>query len=424
MAARIALAGGVVVLAMPVAAQTSGVVVKSILDPAQGAVVGQSVNLYVDVLFPDAMPRPPRVKIPEAQGVQIMRFESQGVTLTENTGGQKYIGQRFTFDLFPRRGGALTLPAAEITLLDEAGDVSGSVKGDPLTLDVTVPRGVDASGPVIASTRVTAVQTWTPDPRSRLSPGGAIVRTIVREAADVPALGMPDLAFSAPDGVRIYFDPPVSDDRVNRGTVTGHRTDKVTYVFERGGAFELPALSQPWWDLGTKSVRSVVLDGAAVTISAAQASSGSPAAGGWSARVWLAAGVLAAVLACFAVFIRLGWPRAREAWRARRDRRAASEEAARRDLCRIAGSGDGAATYRALGAWRSRLSPSEADRIAGQEPLRALTMQLECSLFGHGKAWTPGLGRQLAHAVSSIPKRAARAPHGSALPPLNPVAGS
>ena len=353
MAVRNALAVGLIALALPARAQTVDVVVKTALDPAQGAVVGQAVELYVDVLFPGTMPRPPRVRIPDVQGAQVMRFESQGVTIGENSGGRNYVGQRFTFEIFPRRGGALTLPAAEITLLDVAGDVSGSTRGNPVRLDVAVPQGVDASGPVIASTRVTAVQTWAPDPATGLAPGGAIVRTITREAADVPALGMPELTFATPDGVRAYVDPPVSADRIDRGAVTGHRTDKVTYVFERAGAFDLPALSQPWWDLGAKSVRSVALDGATVTISAAPTSVGSPVQGRWSARAWpMAAAILAAVLVCLAVIVRYGWPWAQAAWLAWRRKRAESEPAARRELCRVARTGDAAATYHAMGVWR------------------------------------------------------------------------
>ena len=426
MAVRNALAVGLIALALPARAQTVDVVVKTALDPAQGAVVGQAVELYVDVLFPGTMPRPPRVRIPDVQGAQVMRFESQGVTIGENSGGRNYVGQRFTFDIFPRRGGALTLPAAEVTLLDVAGDVSGSTRGNPVRLDVAVPQGVDASEPVIASTRVTAVQTWAPDPATGLAPGGAIVRTITREAADVPALGMPELTFATPDGVRAYVDPPVSADRIDRGAVTGHRIDKVTYVFERSGAFDLPALSQPWWDLGAKSVRSVALNGATVTVSAAPASTGSRVQSRWSARAWLmAAAILATVLACLAVIVRYGWPKAHETWLAWQRRRAASEQAARRDLCRIARTGDAAATYHALGVWRSRTSPSEAEQITRHEKLRVLTVQLERSLFGHGgEPWTSQLGRALAQAVSSVPTRTPRNPHGSALPPLNPVARS
>ncbi len=201
-------------------------VVKSTLDPAKGAVVGQAVSLYVDVLFPDAMPRPPRVRIPDTPGTQIMRSESQGVTIRENIAGVNYVGQRFTFEVFPRRGGPFTIPGAEVALLDTEGNPSGAVKGSPVAMDVGVPPGIDASGPVIASTRVTASQAWSPDPATRFAEGGAISRTITREATDVPSLGMSGFTFTAPDGVRAYVDPPAGDDHVNRGSLSGHRSTR------------------------------------------------------------------------------------------------------------------------------------------------------------------------------------------------------
>src|ERR1700744_1883804 len=54
------------------------VLVRSRLSPASNIVVGQSVDLLVDVLFPDRMPRPPLVDVPVIQGAQIFRFETQG----------------------------------------------------------------------------------------------------------------------------------------------------------------------------------------------------------------------------------------------------------------------------------------------------------------------------------------------------------
>ena len=97
-------------LAAPSLAQSTSVVVREKLDPPSGAVIGQPIRLLVDVLFPDTMPRPPRVSVPDTPGTQIMRFESQGVTMRDQIGGQNYVGQQFEFIVFPRRGGAFTLP--------------------------------------------------------------------------------------------------------------------------------------------------------------------------------------------------------------------------------------------------------------------------------------------------------------------------
>ncbi len=405
-------------LAAPSLAQSTSVVVREKLDPPSGAVVGQPVRLLVDVLFPDTMPRPPRVSVPDTPGTQIMRFESQGVTMRDQIGGQNYVGQQFEFIVFPRRGGAFTLPPASITLLDPSGDTTGSAKGEPLTLDVAVPPGIEASGPVIASTKVTASESWNPDPSAQRKPGDAIVRTITREAADVPALGMADFAFPAPDGVRVYVDAPVSDDRLNRGAVTGRRVDKVTYVFEKAGSFELPAIAQPWWDLGSKAARSERLAGVTVRVAAPPPSAqpGTRHRAPWGVVV---AASLAA--AAFAAALLALWPRAREAWREHARRRAASEASARNRLREAAQTGDASSTYAALREWTARLSSKKTAWVSTSEPLRSLIAQLEGSLFGDdGAPWTREQGKRLSAAVSSVPSDRSDALPAPVLPPLNP----
>ncbi|EIM25363.1 BatD family protein [Microvirga lotononidis] len=421
-----ALALGLIVAASPALSQPSGVAVRTALDPAGSAVVGQPISLYVDVLFPDVMPRPPRVSVADAPGTQVMRFESQGLTIRETIGQQSYVGQRFTFAVFPRRGGRLTVPAPQVTLLDPGGDVAGTTAGSPVGLDVTVPPGIDASGPVIASSRVSARQTWSPDEATRFETGGALVRAITREAADVPALGMPELSFAVPDGIRIYPDPPVSEDRVDRGSVTGHRTDKVTYVFERAGTFVLPALVLPWWDLRTKSAQAANLEGRSVTVTTPATPAASRAGFRIRSRTWLLASAgLAAILATVVIAAWYGAPGARQAWLAWRQRRAASEKSARRTLRRVARGGDAAATYRAFAEWKTRLSPSQIEWVSRNEALGTAAAQLERSLFGPGgEPWTPERGWRLAEAAWSVPNAHARVRRPCALPPLNPVGRS
>ena len=75
------------------------------VKPEKGAVVGQRVALHVDVLFAGEMTRPPRVVVPETAGAQILRFESQATTMSDRIDGVAYIGQRFEFALYARRGG-------------------------------------------------------------------------------------------------------------------------------------------------------------------------------------------------------------------------------------------------------------------------------------------------------------------------------
>ncbi|MGO4816647.1 hypothetical protein AB4156_44880, partial [Cupriavidus sp. 2MCAB6] len=69
------VAAVVVALAMAMApalaqAPAATPLVRTTIAPSEGIVIGQPVQLHVEVLFPSEMPRPPLVKLAEAPGAQ------------------------------------------------------------------------------------------------------------------------------------------------------------------------------------------------------------------------------------------------------------------------------------------------------------------------------------------------------------------
>lgn len=389
---RALLALIMLLLAAPAVAQQAATV-HATVKPETGAVIGQRVAVYVDVIFSGEMLRPPRVVLPEVAGAQILRFETQATTLSDR------VGQRFEFALYARRGGTLTLPAPEVTLLDRAGNEIGTVLGAPTQVTIAVPRGVDATKPLIATTRATLEQQWAPAPDKALKAGDALVRTIAREADDVPAMAMPSLAFPAPAGVRVYLDPPQSEDRQNRGTVTGRRIDKVTYVFETGGRFTLPGIAQPWWDFEARRLHDETLP--AVTVSVAAPPK--------PPEPWLFIGP---VLGLLLLLLGERWlePRVRAWYAASHTRWLASEANAFDDLAHACRGDDVRAIYRAFTVWRRRTPQSGG--------LAAFAEELESVLYA-GAAWPAGRGRAFLQSLRTRQRAAHRVE--SALPPLNPL---
>ncbi len=390
-------------------------IIRTTLDPASGIVIGQPVRLTVAVLFPGEMQHPPVVRVPEATGVQILRFETQAITIRDRIDGRDYVGQSFEFVVFPRRGGEIAIPAPAVTLLTRDGDPTGSMSGTGTHFTASVPPGIDPSGPVLVADSVSASESWSPEPRERsFRAGDAVVRTIRRQAAGVPALGMAEFRFEALDGVRAYVDPPVIEDRSNRGSVDGFRTDKVTYVFEQPGTFALPALSQPWWSLADKRARTETLPGLTVTVAAAAQPfrSGRPAIWPW------AVGGLALILIAL-LSLALLRERLRAVWRQAVIGLGGSEWFARRQLRRAARSGEPGASYRAFAIWHGRLSSADREALCRDSRVAPRLAELERAVFGGG-GWNRRSGRELARAVSAW--RHAPRSHRSAggpLPPLN-----
>jgi hypothetical protein len=388
---RALLALLVLLLAAPAFAQQTATVSTSI-KPETGAVIGQRVAVYIDVLFGSEMLRPPRVVLPEVPGAQILRFETQATTLSDR------VGQRFEFALYARRGGTLTVPAPQVTLLDRAGNEIGTASGSPASVMISVPPGVDATQPLIATTRATLEEQWSRAPTSTLKAGDALVRTITREADDVPAMAMPALAFPTPAGVRVYVDPPQSEDRQNRGAVTGRRIDKVTYVFEAGGRFTLSGVAQPWWDLDARRLHDETRPAVTVSVTAPPK----------PPDPWLFIGP---VLGLLILLLGDRWlePRVRAWHTARHARWLTSEAKAFDDLAHACRHDDVRAIYRAFIVWRQR-TPQRDD-------LAPFAEELESVLFA-GEAWPVGRGHCFLDALREAP----RAQHcvDSALPPLNP----
>ncbi|HLG48382.1 MAG TPA: hypothetical protein VKY24_19210 [Reyranella sp.] len=387
-------------LAAPAWAQQP-VVVRTSVKPEKEAVIGQRIALYVDVLFAGEMTRPPRVVVPEPAGAQVLRFESQATTMSDRIGDVAYTGQRFEFALYARRGGVLTVPAAEVSLLDRAGNVAGTVPGQPVSVAVAVPPGVDAGAPVIATTQVTLQERWSPAPKGPFKAGDALVRTVTREADDVPAMAMPPLSFAAPNGVRVYVDPRQSDDRQDRGTVTGRRVDRATYVFEAGGRFELAGLRQPWWDLEARQLRTDRLPSVTVEVTAPPV----------PIDPWRFIAPMLALLVLLAAERRVE-PTVR-AWYAERQALwLLSEPKAYRDLAEACRSDDLRNIYRAFTIWRLR-----ARRVPAAI---SLAEALEEALFASAP-WSRERSRALLRDVAAIRRQMHRSPAATGLPPLNPV---
>jgi hypothetical protein len=388
--------------------------VRTSLDPAK-PVIGQHVRLVVEVLFPDRMPAPPQVVTPQAPGLQIFRFESQGLTMRDTIEGQRFVGQRFEFALYPRRAGTLAVPPVEIRLMDRSGDVTGKAAGEAQTLTVSGPLGVDPGHPSIASHKVTLTESWErAAAKEPLHAGDALVRVIKREADDTPALGFAAPNLNAPEGVRAYADQPISNDRIERGTLMGERIDQITYVFEKPGDYALPAITQSWWDLSSDKLRREV--GAGRTVSVAAAESPMPTEGErarFTRLDWRALAALALGVVVLAALMAVGVARLARARRSRRES-GPSPSVLFRELNSAAGSGDARATYRALARAAACLDPAMLSTLP---PVR----DLERSLFAGRDMWSRESGEALLKAVRSLPRGSSRTPRRPDLPPLNPA---
>jgi len=253
-------------------------VVRVNVRPAGRHLVGQQVQIDVQVLVPNFFMSAPQFPTIDIPGAVVTMPDESGLNLSERVKGESYAGLQKTYVFVAQAAGKYTLPPAAITFryaLEPGKPTDASVNLPPTVIEVEWPAGAapPADGSSRLTTRLTIDQQLDRDPMM-LHVGEALTRTLVTTAPRTQAMFIPPPEFAAPDGVRIYRkDPVLADEQKDRvGLVAGHRTDRAVYTFDKPGTYVLPAIDLPWFNTQTNKEEGARADAVNVTVIAAAAS--------------------------------------------------------------------------------------------------------------------------------------------------------
>lgn len=220
------------------------------LSPDEDIVPGQKLTLSLKIATDRWFGGGTRIVLPEVPGLVILQTEQFASNASERRGEQNWVIQRWTLDIYPQRAGAFTIPpiASQVQVNADVGDdVSGTLASPPVSFSVAVPLAL------------TDVQQWVAAPEFSVSQqfdrsldalqvGDAFERTIVFEASNVMAMMLPSAPPGEFSGLSTYPSPPVLENTNNRGQASASRTERVSYVVEAEGRYQLPALDFYWWN--------------------------------------------------------------------------------------------------------------------------------------------------------------------------------
>lgn len=394
--------------------------------------VGQRVTLVVELLAPGIFTSAPAFDLPRTPGVVVTKPEDRPTLGSETIDGVSYTVQRHEFAVYAERAGTATVPgfAVRFGAAERFGapEKEYAATTQPVSFVAKLPPGAEGLATVVTTRELTVKEAWSPEPGAA-KVGAAFTRTITVEARDVPGMVLPSFAVAPPDGLGEYPKPPEVGDRVERGDLTGHRVETLTYVCEKPGRYELPTLVLAWWNPDERTLNRATLPARTFEVTAPPEPPAPAPPPESRSRWWPVA------LAALAGVGLAGWwfgPALVAAWKRRRGRVARSEGAAFNAFERACHTGDAHAVYRALLAWLDRAAPGspatleDFARRAADPPLAAELAALQDALFGAPAvprpAWSGGeLARRARLARKRLSRAARGARHGPALPPLNPT---
>jgi hypothetical protein len=419
-------------------------VLNVMIDPPR-VVVGQRTTLRIDVLAPNYMTSPP--ELPDFQVRNAVTRQLQSVNLSEERNGTSYAGVRFEFAIYPQEPGSFAISDQKVKVryAAEPPAVREQVLALPrVSFAAFIPDAAVALNPYLAAQGLTIEQSIRRS-SEQLKVGDSVTRTVTVRAEETPAMLLPPITLTAPDGLAVYPAQPSLEDKTEGRTdaLTASRTDSATYILQRAGGYELPAIDVRWWNAKEGRVETAHLDAVPMQVAvnpAAESGSATPdVRSNWMAMVdlvadhWIAAILSLAALAALCRLV----PRAARAVAARHRKRHESYLRSERysfdRLRRAARSGDAKASYFALLDWLQRFGPpATVDTLkaaAGDPILGREVAALETRLFAGQPAsadWSPrSFIRHVSAARRNLRRSVVHRKADSALPQqLNPVNAS
>jgi hypothetical protein len=246
----------------------------SALRPADGIVPGQKLGLVLQVATDRWFTGGTRIVIPEVPGLVILQTEQFASNASENRGGESWVIQRWTLDVYARRAGEFSIPAIALDLqvnAGERGEVAGRVNAPPVTFEARLPDGLAGAESWVAAPEFRVSQRFDRD-LDALQVGDAFEREITFEATDLMAMMLPTFEAARPEGLAIYPEPPVLDDSSNRGELRARRSQRFSYVVESEGLYLLPARDFLWWNTQTRELQVLSLPATEVLVASGAAS--------------------------------------------------------------------------------------------------------------------------------------------------------
>ncbi|MCG7518218.1 hypothetical protein [Ruegeria sp. Ofav3-42] len=398
------------ILPVPLMAQTELQPQVSAEVPTEPVTVGQPAIVRIKVLVPTFMPSPPVFPSLEQENLLVRLPERASGPVSETVNGETWSGVQRSYRLYPLQAGQVVFGAQDVIVTFADPDTNAptqvSVSLPELTLNAVVPKGARDLDPLIIATGFEVDQQI--EGSTEMENGGAITRRLTSKITGTTPFLVPELIPEIQNPLlRAYPKEPRFTESEDRGILSGQRVDEITYLAQDGGQTELPPISVRWYNLETDQVETIDIESVELTLAPPKWQP--PGAESiLTALIWFAVLGLA-----FWGVLRFFGPRIKTWNQMRQKKYQESPEFALNVLTTALQERDFSKTYSALEMWKAR----------SDFPEMAIGLERRLAKIGAAKYSThkEDSGADWAAAISELKALGQTQRHLSdPLPPLNP----
>lgn len=402
-------------------AQQAEPIVEISVDP-EVVSVGEPITMRVAVYVPTWFTRPaqfPSFEVPNA----ITRLPpNSSHPVSKRVGRESWSGISHRYLVYPMLGARFRLDSSDIRIeyANPGGDpIRARAPTGEIVFSAVVPEGAEDLNPYIAGTRLEVSREIEGTPEA-LAVGDALVVTYTAKLEGLSAIFLPDLVAPADiPGVSIYPEQPIVED----GDVA-RRIEKVTYIFNAGGDFSIPAVNLDWWNQPESRVETATVAALPLTVEGPPLQA-DPEPEAKPERNWSLILGAAVVLLLLLRWAKRSLPALRASYEQRKARLLASEEYAWGLVLKTLHGRDVRLAHEEIMRWLGKISPGlDLGRFCeryGDTELSSELAAMSRSLYA-GSNESPDLGKISRRLADARKRCLEQGPDTltSALPPLNP----
>ncbi|MCX2979721.1 hypothetical protein EYC98_02460 [Halieaceae bacterium IMCC14734] len=251
--------------------QSGELEINSWIKPNASIVVGQELELTVEIATQRWFSGGTRLKLPEAPGLIVLRRDQFANNLNRTKNGVSWVAQRWTIQLYAQREGEFNVPGIELELAvndASAGIIRGTTRSEALSFQALLPPGLSAADRWVAAPKF-SVELSTDRDLQALLPGDAFTVDILMQASNFEAMMLPVISLPEPAGLAAYPEPPELENTSNRGNAKAQRRQRITYVVEKPGQYQIEPQQLYWWDTTNSELRTLATPALSVDAGAA-----------------------------------------------------------------------------------------------------------------------------------------------------------
>lgn len=385
--------------------------------PETAAWIGQRVPFTIELRARGSFSGSASFDLPQVPGTLIVKIGNP-VVGSKQLDGENWVVQSHEFALFSQQVGTLEIASFPVRFERREGFTGAAevVRAETpvLKFQIERPPGSEDINFLVTTDSLELSESWEPEP-GPARVGTVFKRSIVQRAREIPGMALAPVPDAAPDGIRVYPGAAATNDKLARGEFLGERRETITYLIEKPGTIELPALTYQWWNPELEKLQSKTLPAVTFEVAAPAAvtSSGEVAPSGPPWEWLLASGVVIGLLAFRWRGIFAGLQRF---WSVLNP----PHQVAARRLLQACRQHDAMAAYEQWAAWRD----TQPRGCSPDQDMASALADLQSHLFGVGEQG-PWRGDDLARAFRkfNLPgKKIDTQRQRPALPPLNPPA--